>query len=94
MHTQEEIIDLVDLLPACDILLSHEGPEVAWENGVAHEGYKGINKYLKEKKPKLLIHGHRHKNRIYLCEGVLCVSIYKYATLDIENMRIDFVGAN
>jgi predicted phosphodiesterase len=89
-HTQEEIIELAKSLPECDILLCHEGPETKWHKTTAHQGFKGVNNYLKEKQPQMCIHGHRHTNQIYFCEGVLCISLYKCAILDIQNKVVTY----
>lgn len=81
-HTQEEIKRVCNDLPPCDILLSHEGPVTPWKTSSYHVGYEGINEYITRVKPKLLIHGHRHENRVYKIGDTLCISVYKFAVLD------------
>lgn len=67
--TQKESVERLNMLPYVDILLTHDKPcfeRPAEEdyNGIsayAHSGLYGIGKYILEKAPKIVLHGHLHE---------------------------------
>jgi Icc-related predicted phosphoesterase len=61
MYTQEEADTLLKDFPYVDVLLCHSPPfGINDETDPAHIGLKAIRKYLEEKKPKYLLHGHTY----------------------------------
>lgn len=63
LHSQEEITNLLELLPYSDIVLSHNSPKGIHDKlDIAHEGYEGLIHYMDKHKPKYVLHGHQHKN--------------------------------
>lgn len=89
--THEESIEFLNRMPAVDILLSHDMPLTYDYKDPAHDGLKGITKYLYDKKVPINIHGHIHKS--YLKElnngtqvkGVYCVELIKIKNGKIVN---------
>lgn len=81
--THEESIDFLNSLSDVDILISHDKPFIFDYKDLAHDGLKGITKYIYEKRVPINIHGHIHKS--YLGElkngtqikGVYCVELIK-----------------
>jgi hypothetical protein len=61
MYTQEEAEVLLKNLPYVDVLICHSPPfGINDESDPAHQGFKSLRKYIEEKKPKYLLHGHTY----------------------------------
>lgn len=81
--THEESIEFLDKMPEVDILLSHDKPLTFDYKDPAHDGLKGITKYLYDKKVPINIHGHIHQSYLNTLKngtqvkGVYCVEIVK-----------------
>lgn len=59
--TQEESQNLLKDVPKCDILITHDKPCFDKpEEFNAHCGLVGIADYIREKSPKVVLHGHLH----------------------------------
>ena len=64
MMTQNESIELTKLIPKADILISHDAPYKFFGKDTAHQGLKGISKYISKNKPKLNLCGHYHNEKL------------------------------
>ena len=62
MYTQEEATELLKDFPRVDVLLAHCPPYGINDEPkeLAHQGYKALRKYLGQRKPKYLLHGHTY----------------------------------
>jgi len=60
--THEESVEFLNEMEEVDILLSHAGPFLEYNNDPVHSGLKGITEYLYKKHVPYNIHGHNHKN--------------------------------
>ena len=90
VHTQEESIDIFDELHYADIILSHDGP-YPQADYYDHIGSKGLEKYIKDKKPKIVFHGHFHKNEVYLRNKTIVYCLYGIGTVDINEQDVDVI---
>ncbi len=69
LHSHKESVDLLDHLPKVDLLITHSNPEFEKPEDSqyedicqdAHCGLYGIGKYIDDKQPALVLHGHLHK---------------------------------
>ncbi len=80
MLTQKESVELTKLLPKADILISHDAPYKFFGKDTAHQGFKGISKYISKNKPKLNLCGHYHDENlcgVYRKCKVQCVYRFK-----------------
>lgn len=63
IHEQEDIIELLEGSPKVDIVISHNSPRgIHDKEDKAHVGYEGLLRYIEEKRPAFVFHGHQHKN--------------------------------
>lgn len=63
LHEQDEISELLKRMPEVNIVMSHNSPFSIHDNqDNAHVGYEGLLRYIEEKKPNYVFHGHQHKN--------------------------------
>lgn len=77
MHEQEDITEILTNLSYADIVLSHNSPlGIHDKHDRAHVGYEGLRLYLKEKKPKYVLHGHQHKNIQTTCFQTEVLGLY------------------
>lgn len=62
MYTQEEAFELLKDFLYVDVVLAHCPPYGINDEPeeLAHQGFKALRKYLEEKKPKYLFHGHTY----------------------------------
>jgi len=62
MYTQEEAASSLMNFPYVDVMLVHCPPYGINDEPeeVAHQGFKALRKYVEEKKPKYLLHGHTY----------------------------------
>lgn len=63
LHEQGEIMDLLDGSPKVDIVISHNSPKgIHDKSDTAHVGYYGLLRYIEEKRPAYVFHGHQHQD--------------------------------
>lgn len=86
-YTQKESIQEFKHLAKCDILCCHDGP---YKYGIndAHIGLKGITKYVKRNRPKILLFGHHHKNNHFKLYHTDCYNVYGVSIFTIENNKV------
>lgn len=89
--THEESIEFLNNMPEVDILLSHDKPLTFDYKDPAHDGLKGVTKYLYDKSVPINIHGHIHKSYLNTLKngtqvkGVYCVELVKIKNGKIVN---------
>ena len=75
---------IADALPLCDILLTHSNPCFQYPDFLTpHSGLTGIGNYIREKQPKIVLHGHLHdqfvksyqSTIVRCCWSVECIKI-------------------
>ena len=92
MFNQKESIEIFKLLPAADILISHDtGYRLMNFKDSAHQGFKGITKYIEKHKPKLNLFGHYHRNTDFKYKNTKCICIYQCAILDTTDFSISHI---
>lgn len=84
MYTQDESLDVARSLPKADILLSHTSPLLSEPKNEAHTGLIGVNEYIKLNSPKLVIHGHHHKNCDYYIDDTRVIGMYRVKEYEIS----------
>lgn len=85
----EESIEFLDKMPEVDILLSHDKPFTYDYKRPAHDGLKGITKYLYDKKVPINIHGHLHNSYISkLKNGTQVKGVYCIELIEVKNGKI------
>lgn len=84
MLTQEQLIEKIKTLKKSDILVSHETGYHYILDDLAHEGFIGIDTYIKDNEPKYNIFGHYHKNLNFLKYKTKCICIYQCAIFDYD----------
>jgi Icc-related predicted phosphoesterase len=63
LYTDEESIEIADLIPSADILISHDSPKnFHGDRDFAHSGLQGISHYCEKYNVPVNIHGHHHEN--------------------------------
>ena len=89
--SHRESVEILDKMPYCDILLTHDKPmfEVPDEEDYddlcsdAHSGLYGIGKYIDEKCPLLVLHGHIHERYIEKHRDTYIKCCYRCESLQI-----------
>ena len=88
--THEESIEFLEMFPKVDLLVSHDQrfhPERI--NDPAHQGLKGITKYLYQNKVPIHIHGHIHENyEKTMFNHTKEISVFGYRIVQINNKEI------
>ncbi len=82
--THEESIKFLNEMEEVDILLSHSGPFLDFNNDPVHNGLKGITEYLYKNHVPYNIHGHNHKNEdMFLKNGTKVMERFMIETIEI-----------
>ncbi len=84
LYTHEESIELADKLEDADILVTHDKPFIEDKHNPAHDGLKGITKYIYKNHIPLHIHGHLHEeNEQILKNGTKSICLYMAKLIEI-----------
>lgn len=84
MLTNEESDSIMSGLPRADILLTHDKPCFAVPSELtSHSGLTGIGKYILEKKPSVVLHGHLHERHIKRLGGTVIRCCYGVEVFEI-----------
>ena len=87
--THEQSIEFMENMPYVDILLSHDKPFTYDYNDGAHDGLKGITKFLYERQVPINIHGHLHTSDIKtLKNGTQVKGVYEVELIEIKDGKI------
>ena len=63
LYYQEEVDSFLGSFPAVDIFISHNSPRrVHDREDEIHTGFSALNAYIERTAPRLLLHGHQHRN--------------------------------
>ena len=84
MFTNEESEQQLSELPDCDLLITHDKPcFVKPETVTSHSGLTGIGNYIRERNPKIVLHGHLHDRYVEQYENTIIRCCYR-----VENFNI------
>lgn len=84
MYSHEESITIADSMEKADILISHDKPFTTKQYGDAHDGLKGITKYIYKNHIPIHIHGHIHQeNQEILKNGTTSICLYKVKYIEL-----------
>jgi len=82
MHDQEEILAIGEALEKADILVSHDTGYQYLVQDEAHLGFKGIDLYLRQKKPAYHLFGHHHSSVCFQKGETVCMCVYRCVLFD------------
>lgn len=89
MFTQKESIELLKKIEKADMIVCHSPPKgIHDRKDLAHQGLKGIFKYIKKNKPKYCIHGHVHHSQVSQYKKTKIISVYGGIILDTDTGEI------
>ena len=88
MRTQEEMAEKALSVPAADILITHDSPYHYLNPNHSHEGYGGIDEYLKRNCPSLHLFGHHHIMHEGFYGTSKCVCIFRCALVDVRTGEV------
>jgi len=84
MYSHEDSLKIADSMGIADILISHDKPFTTKKYGNAHDGLKGITKYIYKNHIPVHIHGHIHQeNEEILKNGTTSISLYKVKYIEL-----------
>lgn len=91
MYSQDEILGKMGSVEKCDILISHETGYHFLADDLVHEGFLGIDNFLKECKPKYNIFGHFHQRLKFNKYDTKCICVYQCMIFDTDNGSIQYI---
>lgn len=84
LYTHEESIQILSNVEGADILVTHDRPYINNNNDNAHDGLKGITKYIYTNHVPINIHGHLHEDNLeYLQNGTKVIGVYGAKIINI-----------
>jgi len=87
LYEQDEVEAELAKLPPVDILVCHNSPLGVHDrpDGI-HTGFSGLNTYIRQSRPRLLIHGHQHQNIETLVDTTRVIGVYGHRLLDLPSV--------
>ena len=84
LYTHEESIEIANKIKSADILITHDKAFTEDRHNPAHDGLKGITKYLYENHIPLHIHGHLHEeSEEILKNGTKSICLYMAKCMEL-----------
>ena len=85
LYEQEEVHEMLVDFPRVDVFVSHNSPLGIHDkpDGV-HTGFAALTEYVKRHQPRLLIHGHQHKNVETRSGNTRILGVYGHRLLELE----------
>ena len=84
MMTQEESIQIAQLMKNADILVSHDKAYICDKNDNVHDGLKGITYYLYKNHIPIHVHGHLHEEfEELLKNGTKSIGIFQIKLMQL-----------
>ena len=84
LYTHEESINIADNMEQADIFVSHDKPFLEDNHNPAHDGLKGVTKYIYKNNISLHIHGHLHQEyEETLKNGTKSICLYMAKLVEI-----------
>lgn len=85
MFTNEEALELMKDMPYCDILITHDKPCFTLPDTItSHSGLLGIGRYVLEKRPHIVLHGHLHEPYIKRLDNTIIKCCYGAEIFDVS----------
>lgn len=92
MHSQEEIIELLENKNTVDIVISHNSPKgIHDKEDIVHEGFIGLSNYIVKQKPSYVFHGHQHKNQQTKIKETLVTGVFGGIIFDFSKKTTEYV---
>ena len=84
LYTHEESISIADNMEKADIFVTHDKPFLKDNHNPAHDGLKGVTKYIYKNNISLHIHGHLHQEyEETLKNGTKSICLYMAKIVEI-----------
>jgi Icc-related predicted phosphoesterase len=84
LYYQEEADAFMACFPAVDVLVSHNSPRHVHdrEDGV-HTGFSALNSYIARAAPRLLLHGHQHREQETAVGKTRVLCVYGWKMIEL-----------
>ncbi|HEX7503541.1 MAG TPA: metallophosphoesterase [Acidobacteriota bacterium] len=84
LYYQEEAEAFLESFPAVDVFISHNSPRrVHDREDDVHTGFSALNSYIERAAPRLLLHGHQHRERETLVGATRVIGIYGWSVIEV-----------
>ena len=84
LYYQEEAEAFLAAFPAVDIFISHNSPRrVHDREDEIHTGFTALNSYIRRTKPRLLLHGHQHREQESVVGRTRIVCVYGWKIIEM-----------
>ena len=84
LYEQLEVTELLRSFPPVDIFVSHNSPRLVHDkDDEVHYGFNAFNHYVEINKPKMLLHGHQHKQQETKMGNSRIIATYGHRTVYI-----------
>jgi uncharacterized protein len=84
LYYQEEVEAFLEDFPAVDVFISHNSPRrVHDREDEVHTGFSALNAYIGRAAPRLLLHGHQHRDSETLVDRTRVLGIWGWKVIEI-----------
>lgn len=84
LYEQLDVTRRLETFPAVDVFVSHNSPRfIHDQEDDIHCGFTGLKNYITRTQPRLLIHGHQHRNVETMVTGTSVIGVYGWRLLHL-----------
>jgi uncharacterized protein len=84
LYEQLEVTHWLSGFPAVNIFVSHNSPRyIHDQEDEVHCGFHGLRRYIERTQPRLLIHGHQHRNVETMISNTRVIGVYGWKLLRV-----------
>ena len=84
LFEQDEVATLLKDFPRVDIFIAHSSPTIHAKDDGIHTGFTAFDQYIREKQPRLFLHGHQHIDRETIFGATKVIGVYKHRVLEFS----------
>jgi Icc-related predicted phosphoesterase len=85
LYYQEEAEAFLENFPPVDVFISHNSPRrVHDREDEVHTGFTALNTYIERASPRLLLHGHQHREGETRVAATRVIAVYGWKVIEIK----------
>jgi len=83
MFDQSEVTNFLKDFPRVDVFIAHNSPTIHAKSDDIHAGFTAFDDYIREKQPRLFLHGHQHREIETMIGATRVIGAYGHRILEI-----------
>ncbi len=85
LFEQDEVSAALSAFPRVDIFVAHNAPRgIHDKDDGVHVGFDAFATYIRDRQPKVFLHGHQHSEQMSMSGGTKVIGVYGHQTLVLD----------